>query len=626
MAKKSERARTTAVRGNLRLTDTTFGDAQQAVLGGRLRGAEVFPVARKLDGAGLSAIEAFGAATFQSQLEAGEDPWEYLRGLREAAPNTALVAVLRGQALVGTHGVADDAVELFIRATANLGADVFRVLDPLNDLRNLEVAVGAARRAGRRVQGCLCYTVSPVHDLERWRRLAGGLAALEVDDLVIEDDAGLLAPQAARQLVAALAEVGLPVLVHSHCAAGLASMAYLAAVEAGAAGLDVALSPFAWGPSQPAAESVAAALAGGERDAGVDLGRLLEVRPELEELRRRHAGDGGPGGERAGADVLRHGLPASLLEDLRRELDQHHAEERLDEALMEVGRVREELGYPPLVTPVRQLVASQAVYNLLGEERYLTVTQELKEYLQGLYGSPPGEVSTEVRQLVLGSDRPITVRPADLLQPQLREARERLRRHEHPEGDGPLLSYLLFPAQAAELFRRQLQAGEAAEEEAEEEEVAEEVESPNGAVPPDAQGPSAEAAQQAASPVARTAEYEVEVEGEVFRVRVSGAGMTVAPAAGPAPAPATPAGGAAPAPAAAARAPREGAVVAPMQGLIVKVPVKVGDEVALGQVIAVLEAMKMQNDIVATRPGKVAEVYVREGEVVTPNQPLVAVA
>jgi pyruvate carboxylase subunit B len=523
MAKKSEPARSTAVRGKLRLTDTTFGDAQRAVLGGRLRGAEVFPIARKLDGAGLSAMEAFGASTFQAQLEAGEDPWEYLRGLREAAPNTALVALLRGQALVGTHGVADDAVELFVTTASNLGVDVFRVLDPLNDLRNLEVVVRAARKAGRRVQGCLCYTVSPIHDLDRWRGLAGGLAGLEVDDLVIEDDAGLLAPQAARELVAALAAIGPPVLVHSHCGPGLASMAYLAAVEAGAAGLDVALSPLAWGPSQPATESVAAALAGGERDAGVDLGRLLEVRPELEELRRRHADDGGPSGERAGADVLRHGLPASLLEDLRRELDQHQAGERLDEALAEVGRVREELGYPPLVTPVRQLVASQAVYNLLGEERYLTVTQQLKEYLQGLYGAPPGEPRTDVRRLVLGSDQPITVRPADLLQPQLPEVREQLRRHEHPEGDGPLLSYLLFPAQAAELFRRQLRARDAAEEEVEDEEEARELESPNGAVPPEAQDPSAEAAEPAA-PVAQTAEYEVEVEGEVFRVRVSGAG------------------------------------------------------------------------------------------------------
>ncbi|MBO0684170.1 MAG: pyruvate carboxylase subunit B, partial [Candidatus Dormibacteraeota bacterium] len=401
----------------VRLTDTTFGDAQRQLLGGRLPAAEILSLARRLDGLGLAALEAFGAAAFQSQLELGEDPWDHLRSLRQAAPNTPIQALVRGQSLVGRRSFADDAVELFVRTAVDCGVDLFRVFDPLNDVRNLEVAIGAARKAGRRVQGALCYTTSPVHDLDLWRRLGAELVELGVDDLVIRDCAGLLTPGAARDLVQNLAALGRPVLVHSHCSSGLAPMAYTAAVEAGAAGLDTALSPLAWGDSQPATESVVAALAGDEHDTGVDLERLLEIRFEVDELKHRHREDSCPRGERVDAGVLRYGLPSSMLEEVDRQLGEHQACERLGEALAEAARVRKDLGHPPLVTPIRQLVASQAVFNLLAGDRYLTVTQELKEYLQGLYGTTPAPASVEVRRLVLGTDEPVSVRPADLLEP-----------------------------------------------------------------------------------------------------------------------------------------------------------------------------------------------------------------
>ncbi|MBO0687497.1 MAG: pyruvate carboxylase subunit B, partial [Candidatus Dormibacteraeota bacterium] len=512
----------------VRLTDTTLGDAQQQVLGGHLPAAEILSLAHKLDGLGLAALEAFGAATFQRQLEKGEDPWEYLRGLRQAAPNTPIQALVRGQSLVGARSFADDAVELFIRTAADCGVDVFRVFDPLNDVRNLKVAISAARKAGRRVQGALCYTTSPVHDLDTWRRLGAELVELGVDDLVITDGAGLLTPAAAHDLLQSLATLGLPVLVHAHCSSGLAPMAYTAALAAGAAGLDTALSPLAWGDSQPATESVVAALAGSEHDTGVDLDRLLDIRFEVEELKRRHAEDLCRQGEPLDAGVLRHGLPPRMLEEVERQLGEHQACERLSEALTEAARVRMDLGHPPLVTPMDRLIASQAVFNLLGGERYQTVTQELKEYLQGLYGATPAPASVEVRRLVLGSDEPVSVRPADLLEPEVDAARDHLGRRGLPDGDGAVLSWLMFPALATDLFRRE---AEPLATEPGEEPVVETQESNGAAELEEVAGGGGEPPPAEAAPVAQTAEFEVEVEGEVFRVRVSGAGMTVAPAA-----------------------------------------------------------------------------------------------
>lgn len=404
-------------------------------------------------------------------------------------------------------------------------------------------------------------------------------------------------------------------------------MAYMAAVEAGARGLDTAMSPLAWGASQPATESVVAALAGGDYDTGLDLEKLVEIKIDLEELKKKHLEHLSPAADRIDSDILRYQMPAFMLEDIHRQLDRHNALGRLREALAEVPRVRHELGYPPLVAPIRQIIATQAVYNVLGESRYATVSQELKDYLQGLYGAPPRPADSEVRRLVLGQEEPITIRPADLLDPQTEAARSRLQKRGLEGSDEQVLTYLMFPTLALELFQAQ------ATHPATSDEAAEPAQS--GALAAadsnqdqvvDEETPSSESAaelQQADVAIApgspSVAEFDVEVEGEVFHVRVAGAGpvvMQVGPTTGTAP------GAAA---AAAPQKPRDGAITAPMQGLIVKVPVRVGDEVKLGDVVAVLEAMKMQNDIVTTRPGKVLEVYVREGQVVSPNQPLVAV-
>ena len=597
MAKKKAR---------VRLIDTTFRDAQQSLLGGYLRTDEIVPIAAKMDSIGFAAMEAFGGATFETQLRIHEDPWDFLRKLNRATPNTPIQALIRGQNLVATRNFADDAVELFIKHAAKAGVDVFRIFDPLNDLRNMEASIAAALKAKKKVQGTLSYAISPAHNLELWGSLAKGLVNMGCHEIVIKDTSGLLSPQATWELVTALrAMVKVPIDVHSHCSSGMAPMAYMAAVEAGAEILDVAISPLAWGASQPAAESVVAALEGGEYDTGLDLDKMWEVQHDVEELKRRHIEHLSPVADRVDASILRYHMPGFMLEDIHRQLSAHNAMDRLSEVLEEANHVRQDLGYPPLVAPIRQMIATQAVYNVIGGDRYETVTQELKDYLQGLYGRPPVPADPELRRLVLGREEPITIRPADLLEPQVEGARQQVRKLGYDPSDDTVLIHLMFPSLAPDYMR-----GPQPERKDGEKPSPPRVEAPEPPAVPTPDPVPVPAGAQAA-------EFDVEVDGEVFKVRVSGAGLSVvaAPAASPSgtsSAPAPPRAG-------------EGTVIAPMQGLIVKVPVKAGDVVKLGDVVAVLEAMKMQNDIVTTVAGKVNAVYVKEGEVVSPNQPLLAI-
>jgi pyruvate carboxylase subunit B len=348
---------------------------------------------------------------------------------------------------------------------------------------------------------------------------------------------------------------------------------------------------------------VVAALAGGEYDTGLNLDTMWEVQHDVEELKKRHIEHLNPVADRVDASILRYQMPGHMLEDIYHQLGAHNAGTRIAEVMEEANRVRKELGYPPLVAPIRQMIATQAVYNVIGGDRYATVTQELKDYLQGLYGRPPAPADHELRRLVLGREEPITIRPADLLEPQVEIARQQVRKLGYEPNDDTVLIHLMFPTIAQEYLRGPKPAADGSKP----------VPAPAPASP--SPEPAPPQALPPAPPVS-VAEFEVEVEGEVFKVRVSGAGMTVMPAAGELAAGAT---------TAAPPKNSEGTVIAPMQGLIVKVPVKAGDAVKLGDVVAVLEAMKMQNDIVTTVAGRVSAVYVKEGEVVSPNQPLLAV-
>jgi len=587
-------------------------DGNQSLLGGSLGAAELLPLAELLDEVGFHSLEAWGGATFEAYLRRGEDPWSYLSGLRKATPKTPIQALLRGQNLVGSHNYGDDVVELFIGRARALGVDIFRVFDPLNDLRNMEAAIGYARASGARVQGALCYAISPAHTLDGWIVLGKGLGAMEVDEIVIKDTSGLLSPQATWELVTGLVRaVGLPVVVHSHCSSGMAPMSYMAAVEAGASVLDTAISPLAWGASQPAAESVVAALRDGEYDTGLDLERLSEIKVVVERLKSAHRDQMSALADRVDSDILRYQLPGATLDDVQRELALHHAEGRLAETLEEITRIRKDLGFPPLVAPVRQLVATQAVFNVLSGERYATVTQELKDYLQGLYGRPPQPPSREVRRQVLGQEDPITIRPADLIEPELERTRVRLQRSGDEVSDEQLLNHLLFPGLKIDDPAPAPSPAQVSEDAS----ASDESQAPQPTQDTETMASAASEAPPPEVAAAPMAEFEVEVEGEVFKVRVSGRGLLVTSLGDDNPLPAG-----SPAPAI-----KPGSITAPMQGLIVKVPVQVGDQVGVGDVVAVLEAMKMQNDITTQKSGEVTAVYVSEGEVVGPHQALVHV-
>jgi pyruvate carboxylase subunit B len=607
----------------LELVETSLRQGQQALLLSRLRRRHILPVAALLDRCGFAALDVFGGATFEAALRfLAEDPFERLQEIRQTAPQTPLLGLLRGQALVGHRQVADDVVDAFVRVSAEAGVDVFRCYDSLNDPRNLERCVTAVHAAGRTAEGGIVYTESPVHTVDGFVALGARLRELGYDALGVYDPAGLLGAGTAAELVTKLiAATELPVNVHSAALTGQAGLAYMAAAGAGARSLDVALSPLAGGSSLPATEGVVNALRGTEHDTGLDLDQLAAAEARLGEFLQLYREIADPAAWRLDTSVLRTQLPPTAVEHLFAELRDRDALDRLPQVQQEIPRVRAELGYPPLITPIAQIVATQAVYNVCDGDRYATISQEVKDYCLGLYGEPPGKVDPEVRRIVNGREEPITCRPADLLEPAMSGLRREMQREGITvRGDGDVVCYALFPAETAALLRGEAVAellGDEPKPEPEHIEVTGEeggaaLDAAAAAEPPPPPPPAEE-----------VRELTVEVDGEQYQVRV------VAPAGtfgmgggggggGGAQANGVAAGGGRP-------AITEGTVLAPMQGLILKVGVAVGDTVKLGDVVAVLEAMKMQNDVVATRDGTVREVYVAEGAVVSPKDPILLV-
>jgi pyruvate carboxylase subunit B len=615
----------------LELVETSLRHGQQALLLSRLRRRHILPVAELLDRCGFAALDVFGGATFEAALRfLAEDPFERLRAMREAAPQTPLLALLRGQALVGHRQVADDVVDAFIAAAAQAGVDIFRCYDSLNDPRNLERCVVAAHAAGRRAEGGIVYTESPVHDVEGFLKLGGQLQELGYDALGVYDPAGLLGAGTAAALVSGLvAQTGLPVNAHSAALTGQSGLAYLAAAEAGATSVDVALSPLAGGSSLPAAEGVVNALRGTPHDTGLDLDAVAAASTRLDDYLTLYTRIADPAAWRLDTSVLRTQLPPTAVEHLFAELRDRDALDRLPQVQEEIPRVRAELGYPPLITPIAQIVATQAVYNVCDGDRYATISQEVKDYCLGLYGEPPGKVDPEVRRIVNGREEPITCRPADLLEPAMSALRREMQREGIPvRSDADVAAYALFPAETAALLRgeatAELLGDEPASEAATAIDIAAGDEASDGTLTAAADGSTAAASEPTAppAPADEVRELTVEVDGEQYQVRVTAPagtfGTGVGGGSGGGSNNGLAAGGGKP-------AIKEGTVVAPMQGLILKVSVGVGETVKLGEVVAVLEAMKMQNDIVASRDGTVREVYVAEGTVVSPKDPILLV-
>ncbi len=431
------------------ITDTTWRDGHQSLLATRMKVDDMLPIAEKMDKIGFHSMEVWGGATFDTCMRfLNEDPWERLDKIRAVLKNTKIQMLLRGQNLVGYKHYADDVVEEFVKKATQHGIDIFRIFDAMNDVRNMQKAMEIAKKEGAHVQATICYTISPVHDKEYFLKMAGELAELGADSFCIKDMAGILKPYIAYDLVSTLKEqFGLPVQMHTHYTSGMASMMYLKAIEAGAGVVDTAISTMAMGTSQPPTESLVATLADTPYDTGLELKALKEIAEYFKEIRGKYK-------EfdvyTAGVDtnVLLYQVPGGMLSNFYTQLQQQNALDKLPEVLAEVPRVRKDLGYPPLVTPTSQIVGTQAVMNVL-RGRYKMVTKEVRAYLQGLYGRTPAPVNEEIRKQVIKDEVPITHRPADDIEPQMKQARKEIGIYLEKEED--VVSYAIFP-QVAQKF------------------------------------------------------------------------------------------------------------------------------------------------------------------------------
>ncbi len=438
----------------VQITETVLRDAHQSLIATRMTTEEILPIVEKLDKVGYHSLEAWGGATFDACLRfLNEDPWERLRKIKDKAKKTPLQMLFRGQNILGYKHYADDVVDYFVKKSVDNGIDIIRIFDALNDVRNLQAAIKAANKAKAHVQATLCYTISPVHNIESFTKLAKELEGMGADSICIKDMAGLLLPYTAYDLVKAIKEtVKIPVQLHTHYTSGEASMTYLKAVEAGVDVIDCAMSPMAMGTSQPATESMVAALQGTEYDTGYDLELLTEIADYFRPLREKYLASGLMSPKVMGVDVntLLYQVPGGMLSNLVSQLKQQGREDKLMDVLKEVPRVRADLGYPPLVTPSSQIVGTQAVLNVLTGERYKMVSKETKGIVRGEYGQTPVPISDEIVKKIIGDEPRITCRPADKIKPELPKLRQEVK--EWQEQDEDVLSYALFGQVAVKFF------------------------------------------------------------------------------------------------------------------------------------------------------------------------------
>jgi pyruvate carboxylase subunit B len=568
------------------VTDTTLRDAHQSLIATRMRTRDMLPIAEQLDRVGFFSIEMWGGATFDACIRfLNEDPWERLRGLRSKIKNTRLQMLLRGQNLVGYRHYGDDVLREFVRLSVKNGIDVFRVFDALNDLRNMETAIRAVKEQKAHVQGTIAYTISPVHSVAGFAEMAAQLEALGCDSICVKDMAGLISPSDSYDLVRTIKQkVRIPLNLHSHCSSGIAPMSYQAAASAGVDMLDTAFSAFAWGTSQPPTESIVAAFKGTPYDTGLDLELLYEIGEYFATVATKYRSMFTAETTRPNVNALIHQIPGGMLSNLVSQLRDQNALDRIGEVLEEIPRVRKDFGYPPLVTPTSQIVGTQAVLNVLSGARYRQVTQEVKAYLLGKYGRPPGTVDEETRRAVIGDETPIFDRPGQAIGPEL----ERLRDDAHRLGiirqEEDLLTYALYPQVAVRFLR-----GETKEE----------------AMPAD---------QSTGAPATvpdLPVEFAVDVDGEVFNVKVGAViGRTLDVGRlekGK------------------EKVAEKGMVTSPMQGMILYLKVKIGEDVKEGDVVATIEAMKMQADVRSPHGGVVRQVLVHEGEIVNSGEAIMVV-
>ncbi len=602
----------------IKITDTTFRDAHQSLMATRLRTEDMVPIAEKLDSVGFHSMEVWGGATFDAATRfLAEDPWERLRTFKSLMPNTPLQMLLRGQSLVGYRNYADDLVDAFVEHSAEAGIDVFRVFDALNDERNLARSAEAVKRAGKHLQMTICYSVTgegglsgPIYNLDYFLERARVFRDMNADSICVKDMAGILAPYDSYTLIGALKEVlDVPVQLHTHYTSGMASMTCLKAIEAGVDVVDACLAPLALRTSQPAVEPMIMSLSGGDRDAELDLDSLLEAGDYLEEVLpkyREHMET--PRAAVIDARVLSHQIPGGMVSNMTSQLRQMGALDRLAEVMEEIPRTRKELGYPPLVTPMSQMVGTQAVSNVLAG-RYELVSDEIKDYVAGLYGRAPAPVEPEVADRVMGDGEAATTtgRPADLLEPEMSKAREDIKDISTDLDD--VLTYGLYPNTGMKFLRikhgldpmpEEMKAR--SEETAQTGESAPRVEMPDGPPPP-------------LSENART--FNVHVGGQYFRVEVDPADEDGASSGQR--------DGAAAAPSNEEEAP-DVPVPAPMPGLVSSYAVEIGQAVKVGDTVVVLEAMKMENSMPSPVSGTVKSLPAAVGSTVRKGDVLATIA
>jgi pyruvate carboxylase subunit B len=606
------------------VSELVLRDGHQSLIATRLRTEDMLPICSKLDAIGFWSLEAWGGATFDTCVRyLKEDPWERLKKLRAALPNSRIQMLLRGQNLLGYRHYSDDVVRSFVKQSADSGVDVFRIFDAMNDVRNLRVSIEAVKKYGKHAEGTIAYTTSPVHDVEYFVAMAKQLEAMGSDTIAIKDMAGLLTPQSTTEIVKAIrASVNLPIHLHSHATSGLASMNLLKGVENGATIIDTCNTSFSEGASHPSTESLVAALQGTEYDTGLSLAALQEVTAYFRDVRKKYWQFES---EFTGVDtrVLVNQVPGGMISNLSNQLKEQGALNRMDEVLAEIPRVREDLGFPPLVTPTSQIVGTQAVLNVMTGARYKSVTNEVKNYFLGQYGKAPAPVDIDVKNIAVGCDAEvIECRPADLLEDELDKLRQESESWAMTEED--VLTYAMFP-DLAKTFLQERNAGSLKPEQL----LSKDAVSTNDA----RYAPN---------------EFKVTLHGETFHIKLTGTGhsgeeqrpfyvsvdgvaeevivetlseIEVSGGTSNGKKKTTATVGASGRP----RPSHEGCVTTAMPGSIVEVKVKAGDKVNAGDAVLVIEAMKMENEIQASVSGFVVAVHVKKGDAVTPDESLLEI-
>ena len=587
----------------LAITELVLRDAHQSLLATRMRLDDMLPIAEKLDNAGYWSIESWGGATFDSCIRyLGEDPWERIRELKKAMPKTPQQMLLRGQNLLGYRHYADDVVTRFVERAHDNGVDVFRIFDAMNDVRNLETAIKAAVNCGAHAQGTISYTVSPVHNLELWLDMAKKLEDMGVHSICIKDMAGLLKPYECERLITELKKtVDVPIAMQCHATTGLSTATYQKAIDAGIDILDTAISSMSMTYGHSATETIVSILEGTERDTGLDLPELAEIAAYFRDVRKKYAKfEGSLKG--VDARILLAQVPGGMLTNMESQLKEQGAADKFDEVLQEIPRVREDLGFIPLVTPTSQIVGTQAVLNVLTGERYKSISKETAGVLKGEYGATAAPVNSELQARVLDGGGAITCRPADLIEPELEKleteldslAKEKSISLAKDKIDD-VLTYALFPQIGLKFLENR--------------------NNPDAFEPVPTGEEVAPAAPAASAPASEAAVYDVRVDGKLYSVEVGAQGELGAVT----PAPTAPAQAAL----AAAPAPSGQTINAPLAGNVFKILVSPGDQVANGDVVIILEAMKMETEIRSAFDGTVSSIQVKDGDSVSSGQPLI---